>query len=79
LLTLFTLMMAPLPDEEDLQAYQARLADPAVLASADKFAQVPAWFDAFEAKTETPVALPPGTLSDPEDQEEEERIKNTDY
>jgi len=40
---------------------------------------VPAWFDEFESKTENPVSLPIGTHSDPEDQEEEERIKNTDY
>lgn len=30
-------------------------------------------------QTETPVIVPPGTHSDPEDDEEEEKMRNTDY
>ena len=40
---------------------------------------MPAWFDDFEVQTETPVIVPPGTHSDPEEDEEEEKMRNTDY
>jgi hypothetical protein len=40
---------------------------------------MPAWFDEFEVKTENPIVIAPGTHSDPEDDEEEEKLRNTDY
>ena len=80
LMTLLTLVAAPLPDEQALQDYAEKLSEHGtVIASIDQFAQVPAWFDEFEVKTENPVIVPPGTHSDPKDDEEEEKIRNTDY
>ena len=40
---------------------------------------MPAWFDDFEVRSETPVTVAPGTHSDAEDEAEEERARNTDY
>jgi hypothetical protein len=79
-LTVLTLLMAPLPDQQDLEAYQASLEKHgAHIMDSETFAQVPAWFDDFEVKAETPVVVLPGTHSDPEDDAEEEKLKNTDH
>ena len=78
-MTAFTLIMSPIPSEETLSDYAESLggAD-AVISSMEHFAKVPAWFDDFEVRTENPVVVQPGTLSDPEDDEEEEKMRNTD-
>ncbi len=80
LMTLFTLIMAPMPDEHDLQDYAESLEKVGhSITNADQFTKVPAWFDEFEIKAENPVIVPPGTHSDPEDDAEEEKLKNTDH
>jgi hypothetical protein len=80
LMTLLTLVVAPLPDEQALQEYAEKLSEHGpVLSSPELFAKVPAWFDDFEVQTETPIIVPPGTHSDPEEDEEEEKMRNTDY
>jgi hypothetical protein len=59
ILTVFTLLMTPLPNEEALNEYSASLKSlGSSISNPELFLDVPAWFDRFEIRTENPVAAP---------------------
>jgi hypothetical protein len=54
--------MAPLLDEKALEEYTESLSHHGTtITSAETLAEVPAWFDEFESRTENPVSMPIGT------------------
>ncbi len=82
IMTMFALIMSPIPDLESIDKYEADLltsGDGGVLHTPDQLSKIPAWFDDFEVLTENPVAitLQPTNDSD-EDDEDEAANRNKD-
>ena len=78
ILTVFTLLMAPLPSDDSLNDYSTALLSlgPSI-SNPDVFSDIPAWFDTFEIRTENPVAAPVHH-SDASEDEDDEESRNSD-